>query len=122
MFLSDITIGQYQNYNDYNFDIVHSKNEKALTSTCTPARYYPKTTIPMASSCQPKGFASALSSYGWPTVFMERMVQQFGESFMIRRLRSWKWSCSTAFSGVGAPESVSTPIMFGYVWIIVQRW
>ena len=107
----------------YRFDMLFvQKLRNVPTSTCTLARYYPKTTIPMAPSCQPRGFTSVLSSYSWPTVFMERMVQQFGEDFMIRRLRSWKWSCSTAFSGVGAPESVSTPIMFGYVWIIVQHW
>ena len=63
----------------------------------------------MASECGPAGFTSVKHSFSWPTVFLKRICGQFGEGYVAQRLRQWRWSCSTAFSGVGAPESVSTP-------------
>ncbi|CAK9061767.1 unnamed protein product, partial [Durusdinium trenchii] len=59
----------------------------------------------MASECGPAGFTSVKHSFSWPTVFLNRICGQFGEGYVAQRLRQWRWSCSTAFSGVGAPES-----------------
>lgn len=79
---------------------------KQCSSRFLLARYYPLTTIPKASSKHPAGFASVSNSYTWPYVFLHKIVNKFGRSFVADRFNSWSWACSTTFSGVGAPESV----------------
>ena len=94
----------------FNLNALNHKTCELTLTSGPAARYYPKTSIPMASESHPDGVASVRESFKWPERFMDRMVQQFGEVWLSQRLRSWSWSCSTAFSGVGAPESVCTPM------------
>ena len=81
----------------------HGGNSRLL------ARYYPKTSVPMASAEHPQGFTSVRSSFKWPKMFLDKLAKHFGDDWLAKRLSRWRWSVSTAFSGVGAPESVLTP-------------
>jgi len=67
---------------------------------------YPKCTIFAASDQHPKGFVSVENAFSWPTVFLRRLADKFGQSWVCERINSWSWSMSTAFSGIGAAESV----------------
>jgi hypothetical protein len=63
----------------------------------------------MASAEHPEGFTSVRSSFNWPKIFIDKLAKHFGDDWLAKRLSRWRWSVSTAFSGVGAPESVLTP-------------
>ena len=63
----------------------------------------------MASAEHPEGFTSVRSSFNWPKIFIDKLAKHFGDDWLAKRLSRWQWSVSTAFSGVGAPESVLTP-------------
>ena len=66
---------------------------------------YPKTTVLAGSMEHPKGFSSLKDAYQWSNVYLTRIANKFGKDWLLRRLRSWRWTFSTAFSGLGAPES-----------------
>lgn len=40
---------------------------------------------------------------------MSRLARKYSTSWLMRRIRSWRWTFSSAFSGVGSPESVPNP-------------
>ena len=66
---------------------------------------YPKCTVYAGTEDHPSGFASVQDACKWPTVFINRLATEFGEQWLCDRLKSWRWTLSTAFSGIGAPES-----------------
>ena len=66
---------------------------------------YPKTTVPAADYGHPNGPETLEEAYGWAQVYLERIAESFGKGWLIDRLRSWRWTFSSAFSGLGAPES-----------------
>ena len=59
-----------------------------------------------ATDAHPRGFDSVSAAFRWPDLFLERLEARYGKDFLVRRLRSWAWTSSSCFSGVGAPESV----------------
>lgn len=66
---------------------------------------YPKCTVYAGTEDHPSGFVSVQDACNWPTVFLNRLASQFGDQWLCHRLQSWRWTMSTAFSGIGAPES-----------------
>lgn len=66
---------------------------------------YPKCTVYAGTEDHPSGFVSVQDACNWPTVFLSRLARQFGDQWLCHRLQSWRWTLSTAFSGIGAPES-----------------
>ena len=81
---------------------------------------YPKCTIFAASDQHPKGFVSVENAFSWPTVFLRRLADKFGQSWVCERINSWSWSMSTAFSGIGAAESVWSSAACYQLWISVS--
>lgn len=79
-------------------------NKFVITSFARRKRY-PKTTIGAATADHPAGFASLDEAFQWSDFFMTRLANRFGKDWLCDRLRSWRWTFSSAFSGVGAPES-----------------
>ena len=77
--------------------------------TVTLARY-PKTTVDAATDRSPTGFSTLKEAFQWPDVFLKRLGKHYGSAWLCKRLRAWRWTFSTAFSGVGAPESVNNPV------------
>lgn len=73
---------------------------------------YPKTSVPAPSERHPVRFRSIASTYKWASVFMEAAADKYGSLWLAKRLRRWRWSLSTAFSGVGCAESASRPHAF----------
>lgn len=73
---------------------------------------YPKTSVPAPSERHPIRFRSIASTYKWASVFMEAAADKYGSLWLAKRLRRWRWSLSTAFSGVGCAESASRPHAF----------
>lgn len=73
-------------------------------------RKYPKCTVFAATSAHPRGFESLDDAFCWPTVMIDKLSNHFGKEWMCSRLSAWRWNLSTAFSGIGAPESVTSPI------------
>lgn len=71
-------------------------------------KYYPKTTVPMATEFHPKRFDSINSTFKWASLFLDHISICFGQEFVKKRLAKWRWSLSTAFSGVGCAENVGT--------------
>ncbi|CAK9034396.1 PABC domain-containing protein [Durusdinium trenchii] len=63
---------------------------------------YPKTSVHLPAEGLPIRFWSILSTYTWPKQFLSVIAHEYGEQWLINRLKTWKWSMSTAFSGVGA--------------------
>lgn len=86
--------------------VEHSPSIQAYPTCFLLARFYPLTTVPKAVDDDPHGPASVSESFKWPQMFIQKIAAEFGEQFVIERLKSWQWSCSTTFSGLGAPESV----------------
>ena len=68
---------------------------------------YPKTSVHLPAEGLPIRFRSILSTYTWPKQFLSVIAHEYGEQWLINRLKTWKWSMSTAFSGVGAAENVT---------------
>ena len=66
---------------------------------------YPKTTIGAATADHPPGFETLDEAFQWADLFMKKLANRFGKDWLCKRLRSWRWTFSSAFSGVGAPES-----------------
>ncbi|CAK9103688.1 unnamed protein product, partial [Durusdinium trenchii] len=62
---------------------------------------YPKTSVHLPAEGLPIRFRSILSTYTWPKQFLSVIAHEYGEQWLINRLKTWKWSMSTAFSGVG---------------------
>ena len=79
-------------------------NKFVITSFARRKRY-PKTTIGAPTADHPAGFASLDEAFQWSDFFMTRLANRFGKDWLCDRLRSWRWTFSSAFSGVGAPES-----------------
>lgn len=73
---------------------------------------YPKCTVYAGTSDHPDGPVSVQDAYNWPTLLLDRLSGRFGSDWLCHRLLAWKWNFSTAFSGVGAPESVTRLILF----------
>ena len=96
-------------------------NRKKNDFISAPVRYYPKTSIPMACADDPKGFASVNASFNWPTVFRGKLSPKFGPKVVTERLKRWKWACSTAFSGVGAPESVIPLVLYSMLMMMLNQ-
>lgn len=67
---------------------------------------YAKTSVPVPAVGRPKGFQSVFDTYSWPDRWLQCVAQRYGEKWLCRKLEKWSWSLSTAFSGVGAAESV----------------
>ena len=68
-------------------------------------RRYPKTTIAAASATDPAGSGNIQSAFKWADLYMTRLANRFGSKWLSQRLKVWRWTFSSAFSGVGAPES-----------------
>ena len=68
---------------------------------------YPKTSVMMPGPAHPKGFKSIASTYSWADCFIERAAARYGAAWIGQRLEKWKWSVSTAFSGLGCGESAT---------------
>lgn len=69
---------------------------------------YPKTTVDAASESHPQGFASVMDAFSWAKVYLTRLSDRFGPSWVAKRLRRWCWTFSSSFSGIGAPETALT--------------
>lgn len=103
--LKEVTIRFNVNwFNQCQFEI--SNIIQPYPSCFLLARFYPMTSVPKAVHDDPAGAASVSESFKWPHMFIKKVAAEFGVQFVIERLQSWRWSCSTTFSGVGAPESV----------------
>lgn len=76
---------------------------------------YPKCTMLGGSSDYPCGFKSVKDAFNWPRVFLDRLCQKYGAPFVCARLGAWKWSFSSAFSGIGAPESVQCSVKSKFI-------
>ena len=53
----------------------------------------------------PLGVESVQDAFGWPDAFLGRLAAKYGHRFLESRLRRWRWTFSSCFSGVGAAES-----------------
>ena len=84
----------------------------ALKSKFVVRRKYPKCTMPAASLEHPGGFKSVKDAFSWRSLFLERICQKFNVSWVCDRLEAWKWNFSSAFSGIGAPESAQGSVFF----------
>ncbi|CAK9064150.1 unnamed protein product [Durusdinium trenchii] len=76
----------------------------------TCRHFYPKTTVPAASDQHPAGFKTLREAFRWPDVFLQKVAKHYGTPWLCKRLRLWRWTFSSAFSGVGAPESAVTSL------------
>lgn len=68
---------------------------------------YPKTSVMKPGPAHPEGFKSIASTYSWADCFIERAAARYGAAWVGQRLEKWKWSVSTAFSGLGRGESAT---------------
>lgn len=68
---------------------------------------YLKTSVPVPATGLPTRFKSILATYGWADLWLDLIAEKLGEEFLFKKLKKWRWTLSTAFSGVGAAESVS---------------
>ena len=64
--------------------------------------------IPMPSANEDYGPSNVRESYQWAKRFMSKMHKLLGNYLLTERLAEWRWSLSTAFSGVGCAESATT--------------
>ena len=78
-------------------------------------RKYPKTDIAPASATDDAGPSCLLNTFSWPHDFLAKLGKVFGREFLTRKLTTWKWSVTTAFSGLGCPESVLVSVCAGSV-------
>lgn len=69
-------------------------------------RYYPKTSVPMATLYDPVRFRTIGGTYKWAPMFLNRIAKVYGVAWVKQRLSQWRWSLSTAFTGVGCAENV----------------
>ncbi|CAK9095365.1 unnamed protein product [Durusdinium trenchii] len=92
-----------------NMNAVKKGNLKCMTKRPK----YPKCTMLGGSSDYPCGFKSVKDAFNWPRVFLDRLCQKYGAPFVCARLGAWKWSFSSAFSGIGASSSgvVDLPVL-----------
>ena len=68
---------------------------------------YPKTSVPVPETGLKTRFKGILATYDWADLWLELIAEKLGEQWLFKKLKKWRWSLSTAFSGVGAAESVS---------------
>ena len=67
---------------------------------------YPKcAALAGCSSLHPPGFKTIEDAFKWPHIFLQRISHHYGAKWLCERLQAWKWNFSSAFSGIGAPES-----------------
>lgn len=79
-----------------------------IKSSCRKKKcYYQKCTVPAATAEDPPGCESVQDAYMWPRLYLNRIADKFGKHWLCRRLSAWRWEFNSAFSGVGAPESVT---------------
>ena len=81
------------------------KRPAAFPFTISSRARYPKTTIYAATDSHPQGFASLDSAFEWAQTYLARVSDRFGEKWTCKRLQKWSWIFTSAFSGVGAPET-----------------
>ena len=77
-----------------------------LVSRLARRKRYQKATILGASEQHPVGFETLDAAFQWPKTFFQRVATRFGTSWLCKRLKAWRWTFASAFSGIGAPESV----------------
>ena len=77
---------------------------------------YPKTTVWAPSQQHPGGYDSILEAFDWPERFLTQLELKYGQVWLQHKLRTWRWAFSTAFSGIGAPESVRN-----LDWLVLWR-
>ena len=83
---------------------------------------YPKNTFFAATAEHPRGYETIDSCYTWPDLFLQRLSTHYGCDWLCKRLQAWKWTFSTCFSGVGAPESALNPAkLVGFNQIVKAR-
>lgn len=66
---------------------------------------FPKTSVPAPGEGHPTRFTSVASTFTWPDAFIDAAADKYGEKWLAKRLRAWRWNMSTTFSGVGCAES-----------------
>ena len=66
---------------------------------------YPKTTLDKPGESDPAGPRSVNASFRWPKMFLSRLIAKFGKAHVQQRFGNWRWAVTTAFSGVGCPET-----------------
>ena len=72
-----------------------------------PRRRYPKTSVELPAEGLPVRFKSIIQTFAWPDKFLKVIAETYGERWLLKRLWNWRWNLSTAFSGIGAAESVT---------------
>lgn len=71
---------------------------------------YPKTNVDAATDAHPTGPSTIDETFEWANVFLQRLFQAFGKQKVKSKLRRWRWSCSTVFTGIGCAEQVGFSI------------
>ena len=71
-------------------------------------RRFPKTSVPCPAPGSPCHFQSVFSTFSWADLWIQCASQRFGRSWVLSRLKKWRWNMTTAFSGCGAVESASS--------------
>ena len=66
---------------------------------------YPKTSLAKPGESDPAGPRSVAASFQWPKMFLSRLIAKFGKAHVHQRFHNWRWAVTTAFSGVGCPET-----------------
>lgn len=72
-------------------------------------RRFPKTDLDKATKAHPAGPKTIHQCYDWPSKFLDRLFSRYGRPRVLEKLARWHWAVSTAFSGIGAAESVWAP-------------
>ena len=67
---------------------------------------YPKCTVYAGTDAHPEGCKTVSELFQWPDKFLQKLADHFGIEWLAGRLKSWRWSFSSAFTGIGGCESV----------------